>query len=452
LRKLGVLARNFQKRVSPRGAEAEQKGNDVELDRREKQIIAAVDGFADDIVDFTCRLVGQASTLGNEAGAMAVFRDRLRELGFSPVDVPMNTSHLASHPGFAPVSWPFEEKVNVVAVCPAEGQGGQSLLLNGHLDVVSAEPLDLWDSDPFFPHIEDGWLYGRGAGDMKSGVAAMVFAIYAIQRAGFGLGAPVTLEAVVEEECSGNGALACLAAGYDADAVLIPEPFGPTVLTDQVGVLWFKVNVHGSPRHVLEAQAGTNAIEKSYLLISALRRLEAELNREDIPEAYRGMAHPLNLNIGIIKGGDWPSTVAAAAEFHCRLSYFPGTGYDTICRRIRDTLAEAAKQDDWLSKNPPEVIFYGFRSDGHSIDRSLPAMELLSGCHQTISGQPAASYISTCTTDLRAFHFFGHGQATCFGPVAERIHGANERVDVQSVMHVARTYALFAARWCQIVE
>ena len=76
---------------------------------------------------------------------------------------------------------------------------------------------------------------------MKAGVAAMTYALHAVERAGFGLRAPVTLEAVIEEECCGNGALACLEAGYDAEAVLIPEPFGPTLYTAQVGVLWFKV-------------------------------------------------------------------------------------------------------------------------------------------------------------------------------------------------------------------
>ena len=110
---------------------------------------------------------------------------------------------------------------------PADAEGGRSALFNGHLDVVSPEPRDLWDSDPFTPTLRDGWLYGRGAGDMKSGVAAMTYALHAVERAGFGLRAPVTLEAVIEEECCGNGALACLAAGYDAEAVLIPEPFGP---------------------------------------------------------------------------------------------------------------------------------------------------------------------------------------------------------------------------------
>lgn len=134
------------------------------------------------------------------------------------------------------------------------------------------------------------------------------------------MNAPVTIETVIEEECSGNGALACIAAGYDADAVLIPEPFGPTILTHQVGVAWFKVTVKGVPRHVLEAPAGTNAIEKIYPVIAGLRRLESELNAGNIPAAYDGIDHPINLNIGIIKGGDWPSTVPAEAVFHGRLS------------------------------------------------------------------------------------------------------------------------------------
>ncbi len=79
--------------------------------------------------------------------------------------------------------------------------------------MVSLEPISFWDQGPFDLQIRDGWLYGRGAGDMKPGIAAMTYAVHAAEKAGFGLHAPVTLEAVIEEECCGNGALACLAAG-----------------------------------------------------------------------------------------------------------------------------------------------------------------------------------------------------------------------------------------------
>jgi acetylornithine deacetylase len=368
------------------------------------------------------------------------------------VRVPVAPEKLAAHPGFAPTPWNYQGRYSLVAKRPADAKGGRSALFNGHLDVVSPEPLDLWESDPFTPTQKGGWLYGRGAGDMKSGVAAMTYALTAVERAGFGLQAPVTLEAVIEEECCGNGALSCLEAGYDAEAILIPEPFGPTLYTAQVGVLWFKVAMHGQPSHVLAATAGTNAIEKSWPVMAALRRLEAEMNAEARPDAYREMAHPINLNIGIFRGGDWPSTVPAAAEFHGRLSFFPGTAYETACRRVKSAVAQASREDPWLAENPPQVTFYGFRSEGHTIDRGHPVLSTLNACHRDLNGRDAATYISTCTTDLRAFHAFGRGRGTCYGPVAENIHAANERVDIASILQTARAYALFLSRWCGLVE
>jgi len=419
---------------------------------QEEHIVKTVDTLHDDIVDLTQRLVGEASTLGNEASVLAAMEDSLRQLGLQPEKIPIDVQKLSSNEGFAPVPWEYENRYNLVATEPASGEGGRSVLFNGHLDVVSPEPEGLWQQDPFMPVVRDGWLYGRGAGDMKSGVAAMVYALHAVKKAGFGLKAPVTINSVIEEECSGNGALACVLAGHDADAVLIPEPFGPTILTHQVGVVWFKIVVRGVPSHVLAATSGTNAIEKIYPLISGLRHLESELNNSNIPEPYDRIDHPINLNIGIIKGGDWPSTVPAEAELHARLSYFPGISFQEINQQIVQAVERVSKADPWLSENPPEVEFYGFRSDGHRISRDLPALQTLNNSHYSLTGNDAEEYIATCTTDLRAFIHFGQSQATCFGPIAENIHAANERVNIDSVMHVARTYALFLARWCGLVE
>lgn len=422
------------------------------LNTREEKIVAAVDATMDDLIGFAGRLVAARSTLGQEAAVVRVMEKELAHLGFEPQRVPIDPVALAGHPGFAPTPWSYAGRENVVAVKAAAGQTGRSVLFNGHLDVVSPEPLSLWRTDPFTPLVKDGWLYGRGAGDMKAGVAAMVYAVQAVEKAGFGLGAPVTISGVIEEECSGNGALATVLAGYDADAVLIPEPFGPTLYVAQMGVLWFKVRVQGVPVHVQEATAGTNAIEKSFLLVAALRRLEEELNREDRPEPYRLLTHPVNLNIGIIQGGDWPSTVPAEAVFHGRLSFFPEISHRDMQDRLTSCLDHAVRQDPWLARNPPEIEFYGFRSDGHFIERNQPLMTILNQCHQTLTGRPAEEYVSTCTTDLRAFHFFGQGRGTCFGPTAENIHGANERVNLASVGHVARIYALFLARWCGLMD
>ena len=421
------------------------------MNKIEKQITDSIDNFVDDILDFTSRLVAEASTLENEAPALEVMEAELKKLAFEPTRILIDPAKLSQHPGFAPVPWSYEGRYNVAARREASAEGGRSVIFNGHLDVVSPEPLKLWDRDPYDPVERDGWLYGRGAGDMKSGVAAMTYAVHAVEKAGFGFKAPVTIEAVIEEECGGNGALACVAAGHDAEAVLIPEPMGLAILTAQLGVLWFKVSLTGVPRHVHEATAGVNAIEKCIPLIAALRNLETEMNQEVHP-VYQDVGHPINLNIGVIKGGDWPSTVPAAAEFHCRLSFFPGATFDQTRQRILDTITRATQQDPWLAENQPQVEFYGFRSQGHVAERNRPAFNTLNDCHREMFGRDAEDTISTATTDVRAYHHFASAQATCYGPEAENIHAANERVKITSVIDTAKVYALFLARWCGLVE
>ncbi len=421
------------------------------MERRETALLQALEQLDGEMIDFAARLVAEPSTLGNEASVLQVMEEQLAALGHSPRRVEIDPAALADHPGFAPVPWDYQGRYNLIAVRPADGEGGRSALFNGHLDVVSEQPAEGWTRDPYQPEIAGGWLHGRGAGDMKAGVAAMVYALAAVERAGFGLAAPVTLEAVIEEECSGNGALACVAAGYDAEAVLIPEPFGPTILTSQVGVCWFKVRVRGVPNHALDTRGGVNAIEKCYPLIAALRELEQSLNAKPHP-AFPGMEHPFNFNLGVLQGGDWPSTVPAFAEFHGRLAFPPELSFQGMRARLEQAVARAAQGDPWLADNPPGLEFYGFRSPGHQAPPGQEALELLGRCHQDLGGGPAAEFHSTATTDLRAFVHYGQGQATCFGPVAENIHAVNERVNLKSVSHTARTYALFLSRWGGLLE
>ena len=123
-----------------------------------------------------------------------------------------------------------------------------SLILNGHIDVVPIGAEELWSNPPFDPIVRDDPLYGRGSGDMKAGIAAYVTAFRALNSIGLQPAAPVFMQSVVEEECTGNGALACLHRGYKADAAIIPEPFGHSILTARVGVMnndaqWFASSV-----------------------------------------------------------------------------------------------------------------------------------------------------------------------------------------------------------------
>ena len=143
---------------------------------------------------------------------------------------------IKDHSGFSPVAVDYDNAINVVGTHRPVREAGRSLILNGHIDVVPVGPLDMWAHPPFEPRIEGGWLYGRGSGDIKAGLAANVFALDALRRRGYQPAATLHLQSVTEEECTGNGALSSLVRGYTADAALIPEPENDMLVRANCGV------------------------------------------------------------------------------------------------------------------------------------------------------------------------------------------------------------------------
>src|SRR5512132_3520076 len=208
------------------------------------QILSAVASERPAMEELLEHLVEAPTLLGHEMAGQAVMRRAFEETGLEPLEVPLDAAALRGHPGASPFSWDVSDKANVVARWPpGEPADGRSLILNGHIDVVSPEPSAMWSSPPFVPRREGDWLYGRGAGDMKAGLVAMVGAVRGLKGLGLAPRAPVELQSVVEEECSGNGALACVLAGHTADAVIVTEPTSGAIQNSQVGVLWFQVRV-----------------------------------------------------------------------------------------------------------------------------------------------------------------------------------------------------------------
>ncbi len=415
----------------------------------EQSILSSCDSIFPEVIDFTKEMVKQYSTLDQEQGVLNLVEDHLIELQLPVIQVPIELSRLEKHELFAPTEWSYDNKYNLVSAINPDASG-KSLVLNGHLDVVSARPFDMWAQAPNIPWEKDGWLYGRGSGDMKSGVAAMIYAVHAIKHAGYKITSPVTIQCVVEEECTGNGALACLDRGYDGDFVLIPEPFGPQIYSGQLGVLWFKVIIKGRPTHVLDTSSGANAIEILQLLIPALKELEHELNEKFRVAPYDQYDHPFNLNIGKFKGGNWASSVPAHAEMEGRIGFPTGMTSNHIMQLVSDKIELATHNHPILKEFKPVLRFHGFRSEGHLVDMQNPGITLLSECHQTLTNMKPEHYLSTCTSDLRAFHFYNKTAGTCYGPVAKNIHGVDECVNIDSIFHTLKAYALFISRWCEL--
>ena len=411
-------------------------------------ILSAVAAGFDEQVAFTAALTAIPSLRGREAPAQDAMARAYREAGLAVDRFKVDLEQIRHLPGFSPVAVSYDDAWNVVGASrPANGSAGRSLIVNGHIDVVPTGPLELWSKPPFAPHIEGDWLYGRGGGDMKAGLVAGLFALKALQRLGLRPAAELYLQSVIEEECTGNGALACLARGYRAEAALIPEPAGEELCKAQVGVMWLQVKVRGRPVHVAVAGTGANAIEAAFPIMQALHRLEAAWNAVKHP-AFAGIEHPLNLVVSRIEGGDWTSSVPAWCTFDVRLALYPGSDLATIRREVEDCVRQAAREIPFLANNPPEIAYHGFQAEGYVLEKADEPIAVLEKSHRAVTGEALGSHAITGTTDARFFGLYADIPGLVYGPKAESIHGFDERVSLASTLRVTQAIALFIAEWC----
>ncbi len=397
------------------------------------------------------------SVLGNEGAAQAYIETVLDALGLEVRREPIEEAAIAAHPGYSPKLEGYAGRHNVIGEHRPTDPTGRSLIINGHVDVVSPNPVALWSTPPFEPAVftddlGETWMRGRGAGDMKGGTVSALWAYAALRRAGLEPCAPIVFQSCIEEECTGNGTLSLVMNGDGADACLIPEPFDQTVLAAQAGVLWFEIHIMGKTTQVLGATTGVNAIEKAWHLYGHLKQhLEAPANRpENLPEGYRGAVHPVNLNLGVISGGDWPSTVAGDCAMRLRMGLLPGTSCDEVMARLKQVVEDGCAGDPWLAANPPEIVFRGFKAEPCAFDLGSDLAKTLTESHREVLGDAPAVLHATCTTDVRFFNLYAGVPATCYGPKAVAIHGADERVSIDSMARTAAVLARFITRWCGV--
>ena len=364
---------------------------------------------------------------------------------FSIADVP-----LAEHPKASPmVDVDPAGSFQVVASKRCAAPTGRSLIIQGHIDVVPEGPAEMWSYPPYGGTVKDGWLYGRGANDMKAGVSAMCFAMEALRAAGFAPAADVHLQTVTEEESTGNGALATLLRGYRADACLIPEPTGGTITRAHTGTLWFRLRVRGVPVHVAVAQDGTNAILSALHLIQALQAHTAELNRAASTHPwYAAVPDPIKFNPGIIRGGDWASSTAAWCEVDCRIGLLPGTEVAEAMAGVERCVAAAARGDAFLANNPPEIVWHGFQADGYVLEPGSEAERVLAEAHRAVHGGAMPERRSTAVNDTRFYGLYFGIPGLCYGPKGEGAHAFDERTSLADLRTCTLTIAAFIADWC----
>jgi acetylornithine deacetylase len=416
----------------------------------------------DDLREFAEELLRFDTTGSEEAPAQEFVRERLDELGFETYEWTADAETLADHPSFpddlGEIS--VEGRPSVGGVLEfGDPDAGPTLVLNGHVDVVPAAR-ESWSSDPFGPVWRDGengeTLTGRGAADMKSGLAACVSAAKhlheAIERTDRGpdfddppaLDGRLVVESVVGEEEGGIGAAAAALSNpypFERDAAIIAEPTDLRPVTATEGSLMKRLRLAGRSAHAASRWRGVDVLPKFEAIRRAFRDLETERGESVTHPLYDGFPVPWPVVFGRVEAGDWASSVPATLTAEVRIGVAPGETVAEVEAQFEARLAELAADDDWLADHPPEFERFSVQFEPSEIAPDKPVVGALQSAMDANGLSETDPQGATYGADARWYIEVGV-PTVMFGPGSiEQAHFPDETVAWSEVLTVGEVLA-----------
>lgn len=385
-------------------------------------VVAANDAY---VVDLLRRMVQTESVNpsldpsgAGEADVAALLADEAEALG-------MDVERVDAGPA----------RTSIVALLPGTG-GGRSLMLNGHIDTVSTAGMP----DPLSARIEEGRLHGRGAFDMKGGVAACFGAVRSLRDAEIPLRGDLVVTAVADEEFESLGVQQIVRV-HPTDAAIVTEPTALRTCVAHKGFVWVGVEARGRAAHGSRPDLGADANRAMAKLIAALEPLHDELAATK-PHALLGRG---SFHVGTISGGSGVSTYAERCEATLERRTVPGEHPGAF----RDAVVRAA---DALQAADPRVELevrellvrepFEAASDSRIADCVRRARE-------AVIGAAAADVGDTVWMDAAILAAYGI-DTVVIGPAGAGAHAAEEFVDVDSVVRLAEILARAAIDYCGV--
>jgi len=418
------------------------------LDSQQK-VLSFIDQHKEDIIKFLRELISYPSVTGNERDIQNFISLWLRKELAVRVDVwEPDLDELKKHPGYVPVEKNYKDRPNVVGIYEGSG-GGKSLLFNGHVDVIPTGPTDAWKSDPRGGLVEDGKGFGRGASDMKSGLAAYSMAMQAIIRTGIKLKGDVVLEYTVDEELSGNGTLAAIIRGYKADAGISGETSSLAVQPASIGRIWFDIHVKGKPAGVQRKWEGVNAIEKGYKIVKAVSDFE-EIRMSHVRHPlYPNINETIPCLIGVFNAGSYPSALADTCLLQGSMATVPGEDSDLVKQRFVEHIRTVAITDPWLRDSIPTVKFTGYFAEPSEIPIDHNIVKTVSKSYEEVVRSKPIISGRTGAADIRFLNKYGETPTVIFGPgPTDQMHATNEYARIDDLITATKIYALTILEWC----
>ncbi len=413
------------------------------------KIVSGIENKRDEMVKLCCDLIGfRSENPPADVTDIAYFiRDYFRERGFK-----VSTYE------------PKKGKVNVSA--RLEKGEGKRLLWNGHVDVVPAGRRENWSTDPFVGVVRDGKIFGRGAADMKSGVAvAMVMASH-LSEIDADFSGSIQLDFVPDEETGGNhGTKYLVERGISVgDACIVGEgtssrTWGIAVRIAEKGILDLEISALGKTSHASVPFLGENAIDKLIKVLSIVKEME---NREiELPpivrkiidqsmpyyerisknyglpvDIFRQLFSKMTVNVGVIKGGVKTNVVPDYAEAKVDIRLLPGQNPEMVYSEIEKKVHESGIRGIGLDKN---VALPSYENPEGAF------VSLVKRCVAEVTGaEQVNTIIGSGATDARYIRGLRGIPTVILGPGNQSSHSANEYVDIEDMVVMSKIYTLIA--------
>ena len=413
-------------------------------DLEQRAVDAVEAGWA---IDALAGIVRIPSVTGDEGAVQDRVAQLLAEAGCRVERVEPDVATVRHDP-----DWPGEEMARErlpIVLGRIGTPGGRRIVLVGHVDVVPVGDLATWSEDPWSGAVEGDRLFGRGACDMKGGVASILAAVRAIRDAGLEerLGGEILVACVPSEEDGGQGMLAAIRAGATGDLAVITEPTGLEVVIAHAGAITFRLTVPGRAAHASVRREGVSALDKLHVLARALEADETERNAAETDPLMTAHGLPYATIIGMVRGGQWASTVIDRIEVDGRYGVKLGQTWRDAERDLLRCIDDANEGDAFLREHPATVELTGgkFSSSQVPADHPLPVgladvTEEVLGNRPPMTGEPYGA-------DMRLLIHHGDTPTVIFGPGDKRVaHTANEWVSVTEVVDCARVLAAWLVR------
>jgi len=342
----------------------------------------------------------------------------------------------------------IDQRMNVIVRLEGTGEG-KTLMLNGHTDTVPPYEMDI---DPFAAELKDGYIYGRGAVDMKGPIASMLITMLAIKRAGIMLKGDVIFTGVIGEEEKSEGTEAVVKSGLKADGAIVGEPSNYEYAIGHRGLEWLEIEIKGKAAHGGVPELGINAIEKAARLIIEIK----EKLYPKLRERFNPKMGPSVMNFGVIRGGNQPSTVADKCIIQIDRRYITGETVDSIIGEYQQIIEDLkAKDPDFHAeiKRMPSNLLLSPEFDHLPLETDAGdpiVISVKNGIKEVIGREPEITK-RRGWTDAALLSNYAGIPTVVFGPGdISYSHSRNERVAVKDLVNAVKIYFLAIAQFCGI--